>query len=117
MAAPEIGLNHSAVRQDRGRRTFRNLAAVMHGDGTIGESAEEPNIVIDDAERRTVLAEVAQHLTEIGDLAVTKTSSRLVEQQQFGLAHQRHGDTEHFFIAIRETQSWLITRLTQPTKA
>src|SRR4029077_4855221 len=100
MAAPEIGLYHGAVRQDRGRRTFRNLAAVMHGDGAIGESTEEPNIVIDDAERRTVLAEIAPHLTEIGDFAVTKTSSWLVEQQQFGLAHQCHGDTEHFFVTI-----------------
>ena len=54
MAAPEIGLYpHGACHTKTAQtRPFRNLAAVMHGDGAIGEPAEEPNIVIDDARER-----------------------------------------------------------------
>ena len=61
MLASEIGIDHRRVTENRRGRAFGDLAAVMHGDGAVGETAEEADLVVDDAECGAVPAQVAQH--------------------------------------------------------
>ena len=68
------------------------------------ELGQECDFVIDDAERGSMLAQVAQDRAKIGDFCLAQARGGLVEQQKLGLAHHGHGDAEHFLFAVG--QAW-----------
>src|SRR5579875_130034 len=116
MAPSQIGFYHGSILEDRVGRAFRDLAAVMHGNRTVGQAPEEAHLMVDDAESCAVSAQVAQHGVEIRDLVLAKPRRRLVEKKKLGLAHKRHGNAQHLLVAVGEAGGRLVGKRREPAK-
>src|SRR6185437_8604225 len=73
MRPPQIRFHHARVPEHVARCSLRQLAAVVHRDGTIRQTTEKADPVIDDAQRGAVVPQIAQNSIQVPDLFLPKT--------------------------------------------
>ena len=81
-------------------RPFGDLAALLQRDRLIGKLGEKRHLVVDDAQGRSMRPQIAEHALQIMDFVIAEPGCRFIEQQQLRLAHHRHRDAKHLFLAI-----------------
>src|SRR5205809_4797616 len=109
MLPSEVGADDFRIPKDFRGRALGDLSAMMQADSAVRQSPEKAYLVIDDAQRGSVIAQVAQNRLEAAYLGLAEPGRGLVQEQELGLAHHGHRDPEHFFLAVGQAGGALIT--------
>src|SRR5205814_2718812 len=83
-------------------RALRDLASVVERDDSVGQAAEEADLVVHEAERGAPVVNLSKDGREIEDLVAPEARCRLVQEENLRVAHKGHGQAEHLFLAVGE---------------
>ena len=98
-----------------GRRTLRDLLAVVeHGD-PVADAHDHLHVVLDqqDGQAQT-LAKLADEVGQLARLLRVHAGGRLVEQEELGLGGQGPGDLEPSLVAVGQVPRQLVGTLLEP---
>src|ERR1700730_441596 len=76
----------------------------------MSEAAEKADLVVHEAERGAGAVHLVEHGLEVPDLVAAEARGRLVEEEELGLAHERHRDTEHLLFPVGKIARELVCR-------
>src|SRR5215470_5043946 len=98
MTRPQVRLDDGGIVEHRLGRALRDLLPVVEGDDAMGEATQEADLVVYETERGAGGVDLGEHLLEVADLVAAEARGWLVEEKKLGLAHEGHGDAEHFLL-------------------
>src|SRR5262245_19590943 len=110
MTRPQVRLDDRGLVEHRLGRALRDLLPVVEGDDAMGEAAQEADLVVYETERGAGRVHLGEHRLQVADLVAPEAGGRLIEEEELGLAHESHGDAEHFLLAIGEIARELLDR-------
>src|SRR5438876_9453951 len=98
MRRSEIRLDDRRLVENLLGRALRDLASVVERDDSVGQAAEEADLVVHEAERGAPVVNLSKDGREIEDLVAPEARCRLVQEQDLRVAHEGHGQAEHLFL-------------------
>src|SRR5690349_4736291 len=101
--SPEVELGDVGVLGEPGGAAVEHDAAIFQDIAVVDDAQGQGRVLLDDQQRQGQrAADGEQALQEIGDDDGGEPQRQFVDEQQFGVAHERGGNGQHLPLAARQ---------------